>query len=123
ACRADNPARFSFGDNDSVLGNYAWFRTNSRERTQVVGSKEPNDWGLYDMHGNVWEWCLDWYADRLPGGRVTDPPGPSAGTDRVIRGGSFDSGWRFLRSADRGRPAPGYQTILRGFRVVISDQP
>ena len=76
ACRAGTTTAYSFGDDEKQLGEYAWFDDNTRgeEYAHKVGLKKPNPWGLRDMHGNVWEWCLDWYGDALSGG--TDPVGP-----------------------------------------------
>lgn len=86
ACRAGSDTAYFFGDNETQLGEYCWYDANSGNRTQPVGYKKPNAWGLYDMHGNVWEWCEDWYTDILPK-QAADPKGPSSGLFRVIRGG------------------------------------
>jgi len=117
ACRAGTTTRFYFGDSESRLGEYAWYRNNSGGRTHQVAEKKPNAWGLYDMHGNVWEWCRDWYGD-YPSGSVTDPKGPSGGSDRVIRGGSWNNKPRHVRSAYRGRNVPGSRNPYLGFRLL-----
>ncbi|MCY2926365.1 MAG: formylglycine-generating enzyme family protein, partial [Planctomycetota bacterium] len=89
ACRAGTKTRFGFGDDDTDLRDYAWFSGHSLSKTHPVGEQEPNAWGLYDMHGNVWEWCSDYYADSYANAKTTDPQGPGSGTDRVLRGGGW----------------------------------
>jgi len=117
ACRAGSRTRFFFGDSDSGLGEYAWYRGNSGSQTHPVGQKKPNAWGLYDMHGNVCEWCGDWYGN-YSSGSASNPQGASSGDIRVLRGGSWDSGPRICRSGIRGRYFPADTGGHDGFRVV-----
>jgi formylglycine-generating enzyme required for sulfatase activity len=117
ACRAGSETAYHFGDNEDVLGDYAWYLDNSLSNAHPVGQKKHNAWGLYDMHGNVAEWCQDWYGD-YPGGHVTDPKGPSTGKYRLFRGGSWDDIARVLRSAFRGRYTTGARLNVIGFRVA-----
>ncbi|MBO7524160.1 MAG: formylglycine-generating enzyme family protein, partial [Verrucomicrobia bacterium] len=92
---------------------------NSDEMTHPVGQKKPNDWGLYDMHGNVWEWCLDWNGD-YPETAVVDPTGPDTGEKRIIRGGSCGSIANGCRSAYRSSYYPGNRDGYHGFRVALT---
>lgn len=88
-----------------------------RKTTVRVKSFYPNAFGLYDMHGNIYEWCQDWYGD-YPSGSVTDPTGPSSGRDRVLRGGSWSDDDRLVRAAFRHYYTPGFRYLTRGFRVA-----
>lgn len=127
ACRAGTTTPFHYGGRlDSSManfdGNYPYGRARKgqyREQTVRVGSFKPNAWGLYDMHGNVWEWCQDWYDKDYPSGSVTDPSGASSGSGRVLRGGSwhFDA-WN-CRSAHRYRGTPTRRSDSFGFRLVL----
>jgi hypothetical protein len=103
ACRAGTTTEYSFGDNEQDLGKYAWFETNSGGTTHAVGKKRPNGWGLYDMHGNVFEWCSD--AD---------------GSYRVYRGGSWILSARYCRSAYRNGNVPSHRLNYLGFRLALS---
>ena len=103
--------------NESELEDYAWYDKNSRGQTHPVGQKKPNGLGLYDMSGNVWEWCQDWYG-AYPSGAQRDPQGASSGSDRVVRGGSWIIVAWYVRSALRYGHDPGYRYSYLGFRVA-----
>ncbi len=135
ACRAGTTTRFYWGDSDSesVMKQYCWYEKNAEdgdwtsphadeEGTQPVGLKLPNAWGLYDMSGNVWEWCQDWYGD-YPLGAVVDPIGQESGSLRVARGGCWLSYAWYCRSADRSGCGPDLTSDNLGFRLVLSRTP
>ena len=117
ATRAGTRTAYSSGNRPRQLGAYAWYGDNSGNTTHPVGSKRPNDWGVYDLHGNVWEWVADWYDD-YPSGRVTDPQGPSSGTRRIIRGGGWGYDAPDCRSGTRGTGPPTSRSGSVGFRLA-----
>ncbi|MDR0881623.1 MAG: SUMF1/EgtB/PvdO family nonheme iron enzyme [Candidatus Adiutrix sp.] len=120
AARAGTNSPYSFGDDESELGDYAWYGHNSGHNTHPVGRKQPNAWGLHDMHGNVWEWVEDWYG-VYSSSHSSDPRGPSSGSLRVNRGESWYSPAEDCRSAIRSYASPGsrYSRLL-GFRLALS---
>ena len=117
ACRAGTTTAYSFGDEGELLDQYGWYDKNSGGQTQPVGTKLPNPWGLHDMHGNVWEWCQDWYGEygKSP---VVDPTGPATGTGRVLRGGSWYYPAVICRSSFRNYLRPFIRYFNFGFRVA-----
>lgn len=118
ACRAGTETKWSFGDRTGDLGTYAWFDGNSRRRTHPVGQKQPNPWGLHDMHGNAWEWCRDWYDSSNYGASpIRDPNSLSGSSSRVDRGGGWISNAGRCRAASRDNRAPAFRNFAMGFRV------
>ena len=118
ACRAGTTTAYFFGDDASKLSEYAWFDKNSGGRPRPVALKQPNPWGLFDVCGNVWEWCNDFYkVDYYAESPAADPKGPDAGQNKVVRGGA----WRF--SAEQSRPGyrynenPGYADVCFGYDI------
>jgi len=119
AARAGSTTRFCYGNDESRLSEYAWYRSNSGKKTHSVAQKTSNAWGLYDMHGNVWEWCQDWKGDYLSGSD-TDPTGSFFGSYRVDRGGGWGNNARACRSANRYGSEPVYRYSDLGFRLAFS---
>jgi formylglycine-generating enzyme required for sulfatase activity len=117
ACRAGSDTTYCFGNDESELKEYAWYEKNSDRKTHPVGQLKPNPWGLYDMHGNVWEWCRDLYAN-YPVSAITDPMGNSTGSTRILRGGSWYNAAGFCRSSSRDPRSPYKKNPAIGFRLV-----
>jgi formylglycine-generating enzyme required for sulfatase activity/predicted phosphodiesterase len=121
ACRAGSKGRYCFGDDESKLEEYAWFGKNSGDKLHPVGEKKPNAWGLFGLHGNVWEWCQDWFgSDYYKRSPKTDPVGPEKGKARVLRGGSFGGVPDVLRCSSRYVARPDGRYYFVGFRVVCA---
>lgn len=119
AARAGTTFAYHFGDNDGLLTDYAWIVANSGDRTHDVAKKKPNPWGLYDMYGNVYEWCEDWYGRTYYRfSPKADPQGPVNGASKVKRGGSKDRSARSCRSSARESADPETRSDNTGFRIV-----
>ncbi len=120
AARGGTDTDYSFGDDESKLGEYAWYGKTSNRQSHPVGQKKPNPYGLYDMHGNAWEWVSDWYDMNYykisPG---ENPKGPDSGSHRCLRGGAWNLVHSYLRSANRYRNYPGLRYNCNGFRCVV----
>lgn len=116
--RAGSSSSYSFGDFSDRLQTYGWFSYNSNNKTHPAGRLVCNIWGLYDMHGNVWEWCQDWYGKYDLNGSIQ---GPASGSFRVIRGGGRDDDARGLRSAQRNGFGPANRSSVVGFRLCRTE--
>jgi formylglycine-generating enzyme required for sulfatase activity len=128
ACRSGTRSIYQHGDDERDLVNYGWFRINSKGQTHPVGQKKPNAWGLYDMVGNVYEWCSDWYDKEYYKDFFGDeifqaPAGPAAGYERVMRGGSWETEAISCYSGVRGFTLPGTKKSSIGFRLARSTAP
>ncbi|MBT4482400.1 MAG: formylglycine-generating enzyme family protein [Candidatus Latescibacteria bacterium] len=119
ACRAGTTTNYYTGDSKDAMSRAGWWDGNSNEMTHAVGQKEPNAWGLYDMHGNVWEWCNDWFdSDYYSSSPDINPTGPDSGSRRVLRGGCWHHYFIHCRSAYRSLSNPD-DSYRVGFRVVF----
>jgi formylglycine-generating enzyme required for sulfatase activity len=122
ACRAGSTTHWYCGSDEKDFGNYEWYDANSGEATKPIGRKKPNPFGLYDMHGNVSEWCADWFewfdpkvGDRL----IVDPQGPASAELGVIKGGNVGFGANSMQSGRRSNYPPSDRHANHGFRIVM----
>ena len=123
ACLAGATTAFSFGDSEAEADAHAWSAENADDKTNPVGQKKPNANGMYDMHGNVWEWVVDWFAPHPKAEQLVDPSGPPEGKHRVFKGGGWYHEAKFARSSSRFMMEPGMGINFVGFRVALVETP
>ena len=119
ACRADTTTVFHFGNDSEALPQYGWFANNSDGSPKPVGTKKANTWGIKDLHGNVGEWCFDWYGKKYPPSGSVDPITQKASNFKVFRGGTYTDTVERCRAARRNRVTPDTENPWIGFRVVL----
>ncbi|PKL76529.1 MAG: hypothetical protein CVV27_09840, partial [Candidatus Melainabacteria bacterium HGW-Melainabacteria-1] len=118
ACRGDQGGGHFFGSDASQLGDYAWYLANADGRTHPVGTRQPNPYGLYDLYGNVWEWCRDYFA-AYPGGHALEPTGPESGKTRALRGGGWNTEADRCQTFVRWHQPPETRSNQVGFRLLL----
>lgn len=118
ACRAGATNLYSFGDDAGVAEQFAWTAENSDAATHPVGLKRPNAWGLYDTHGNIWEWCSDWF-EAYPAAPLTDPVGPATSKYKLFKGGGWNQDLEYGRASSRFMMSPSNGIHFVGFRLAL----